>query len=54
MEEPGSEEPAEMYVFSVMPREMVDAGYRRGMVWDVEDEIDTLDLVTLEAGVAGR
>lgn len=32
----------------------MDDGYRRGAVCEVEDEIETLDLVMFEAGVVGR
>ena len=43
-----------MYVFSVMLRETAEAGYCRAAVWDVEDEIDTVDREMLEPGVLGR
>jgi hypothetical protein len=41
-------------VFSVIPRDTVEAGYRRAAVWDVDDEIETVDREMFEAGVVGR
>ncbi len=41
-------------MFSVSPRETVEAGYRRGAVWEVDEEMETLDREMLEPGVLGR
>jgi hypothetical protein len=43
-----------MYVFSVIPRDTIDAGYCRCAVWEVDDEMETLDRLICDPGVLGR
>lgn len=47
-------DPVEMYVFSVMPRETIEGVYCLAGVWELDDEIETLDLLRLETGLAVR